>query len=122
MKNLRAFCHLKSFSWFLLLVMLTVTLNCVHESAHAMQYHVSAACDHSGDTDAAQQHQDSPADQHHDNDCCENCSNCASHAPLTLQPLQLGYNPVLTDLHLVEPFQFLPEVYLSKFVPPQIPA
>jgi hypothetical protein len=41
---------------------------------------------------------------------------------LTVQPLQLGYNPLILNLSTSDPFKHLPEVYLPKFIPPQIQA
>jgi len=45
--------------------------------------------------------------------------NCACHASVTIQQFQLSYNPSILKLNLSEPFKYLPEVFLSKFIPPQ---
>lgn len=118
---MRTLIPLKFFSRLILLVMLTVTINGVHESAHAMQSHVAAAADRDLYVEISAPHQCpcGPLEQHKDFDCCDTCVNCACHAPLTVQPLQLSYNPVVDDLSTSDPFRFLPEVYLSKFIPPQ---
>lgn len=47
-----------------------------------------------------------------------NCT-CSCHASLTSQPFSLRYAPFVSDLETFESFAFLPEVFLSKFVPPQ---
>ena len=36
-----------------------------------------------------------------------------------MQQFQFGYNPVILDLKRSEPFKYLPEVYLTRFIPPQ---
>jgi hypothetical protein len=105
--------------------MLTVTIDGVHESAHAMQSHVIAASDQVSLLEIFASHQCpcSPLEQHKDYDGCDTCVNCVCHAPLTMQPFQLSYNPsILDSLYASDPFKHLPEVYLSKFIPPQNPA
>jgi len=122
--TMRKLIPLKLVSRLLLVVMLTVTVNCVHESAHAMQGHVNVANDKASLEDISTPHQCPciPSEEHKDYDGCDNCSNCVCHAPLAVQPFQLGYNPIVLDLRTSELFKHLPEVYLSKFVPPQIHA
>ena len=112
---------LKIFSWIILVLMLTVTIDGVHESAHAMQGHVTAAIDPASPSEISSSHQCPcfPLEQHKDYDGCDSCDNCACHAPLTMQQFQLSYNPVISDLSMADPFRYLPEVYLSKFIPPQ---
>jgi hypothetical protein len=103
------------------MILLTVTINGVHESAHAMQSHVTVASDQASASEISASHQCpcTPLEQHKDYDGCNTCVNCTCHAPLTIQPFQLSYNPsVLDDLYASAPFNFLPEVYLSLFVPP----
>ena len=112
---------LKFFSRLLLVVMLTVTINGMHESAHAMQSHVSAASDQTSPSDISESHQCpcTPLEQHKDFDGCDTCVNCACHATQTVQQFTFNYNPSFQDLQTSDPFKFLPEVYLSKFIPPQ---
>lgn len=111
----------------LLLVMLTVTINGVHESAHALQSRVAAEDQeeaHSAHSALSAPHQCpcTPFEGHKDYDDCDTCVNCSCHAPLTVQPLKLVYNPIVVALSTYDPYRLLPEVYLSKFIPPQIPA
>jgi len=115
------FIHLKFLSSLLLLVLLSATINGVHESAHAMQSPVNTA---SSALEAAPPHDTpcTPFEHHQDYDGCDSCVNCACHASFTIQPLQLSYNPIILDLSTFAPFKHLPEVYLSKFIPPQIQA
>lgn len=117
---MRNIIHFKFTSWLLLAVMLAVTIHCVHESAHAMQGHISAARTISKDFVSVPHHCPRPPyDQHSDNDGCDSCANCACHAPLSCQPIHLNYKPAIMALHTVEPIELLPEVYLTKFIPPQ---
>lgn len=118
---MRKFIHLKVISSILLLVMLSVTINGAHESAHAMQSPVNSASS-ALDAPAPDDPPCTPFEHHHDYDGCDSCVNCSCHASLTIEPFQLSYNPVISDLHTFDPFKHLPEVYLSKFVPPQIQA
>ena len=52
-------------------------------------------------------------------DHCAAACYCACHLPVTMQPLQLHHAPVMSRLVTGEPFTFLPEVYLPRFIPPQ---
>jgi len=117
---MRTFIHLKFVSSVLLLVMLTVTLHGVHESAHAMQSPVNS-------TSSALENQAihdntpcTPFEHHQDYDGCDSCVNCACHASFPVQPLKLSYNPIVSDLNMLDPYKHLPEVFLAKFIPPQI--
>lgn len=115
----------KSFTWILLTIMLIVGLNGIHESLCAKECHVkvstespplwkSRGVDHSTPV---------PADQHEDHDGgCLDCPGCACHAPLTVEPFTVLHNPFISSLTRLEPFTLLPEVYLSRFIPPQIHA
>lgn len=110
------------FSRLLLMVMLAVMGNGVHESAHGMQTHVTAASDQASPSEISASHQCpcAPLEQHNDYDGCDTCVNCTCHAPLTIQPFQLSYNPsILDNLYASDPFKHLPEVYLTRFIPPQ---
>ncbi|UFS72225.1 hypothetical protein LPW11_08525 [Geomonas sp. RF6] len=108
----------KLFCRLLLLVLLLVAINGMHQRAHAEGCTISA----SSQTDPSAS-QDSPAiplDQHTESDGCDSCIDCACHAPLPVQLFHLCYIPVVTDVATAEPFKPLPEVYLSKFIPPQL--
>jgi len=113
--------YLKFFSRLLLVVMLTVAINGVHESAAAIQSHMTAASDQvsSSEISATRQCPCSPIGQHKDFDNCDTCINCACHAPLTVQKYNFSYNPSVLNIQTSDPFKYIPEVYLSKFIPPQ---
>jgi hypothetical protein len=115
---MRQFIHLKLFSSLLLFVMLTVTINGVLESAYAMQSSVNTSGS-AFETTAPHDIPCTPFEHHQDYDGCDSCVNCACHASLTILPFDFDYNPILLDLSTSDPFKFLPEVYLSKFIPPQ---
>lgn len=61
-----------------------------------------------------------PLDQHSDSGHCGSACYCACHAPLMAQPVQLVCARLLTPLLFHESVKYPPEVYLSKFVPPEI--
>jgi hypothetical protein len=54
---------------------------------------------------------------HHENGtpCCES----HSHASILYQPISYSYSPRMIAYKKDEPFRFIPEVYLDKFIPPQ---
>lgn len=103
----------------LLMVMLTVTIDGVHESAHALQNRVAAE-DQEVHSVLSAPHQCpcTPPVQHKDYDGCNTCVNCSCHASLTVQQLVFNYDPSITALQTFDPVLYFPEVYLSKFIPP----
>lgn len=105
----------------LLIALVTVTLNCVHENAHAVADRVSAMGNQQVHLDASEQCNcpSQPAGHPQDSDECDDCYNCACHAPSTIQFFRLNYNPVIRNLSSSDPFKHLPEVFLPKFIPPQ---
>lgn len=121
---MRKLIPLKFVSQLLLVIMLIVAVNGVHESAHAMQEHVKALGDQASFSQISASHQCpcAPLEQHKDYDGCDTCINCSCHAPLAVQQLVVHYNPIILSLGFSDPYQYLPEVYLSKFIPPQIHA
>jgi len=121
---MRELLPLKFIIRLLLVVMFTVTINNVHESAHAMQSHVSAAVAQTTQNELSAPHQCpcTPLEQNTDFDGCDTCNNCACHAPISVQPLQLSYSPVIVDLNTPNSFMYIQEVYFTKFIPPQIQA
>ena len=113
---------IKTVSWVILLAMLVVTTHLVHEEAHALQGTILSSV-HSSIDDCTSHQPPSPSGQQHaDFDGCDTCINCACHAPLAVQQLVVHYNPIILSLGFSDPYQYLPEVYLSKFIPPQIHA
>ena len=60
-----------------------------------------------------------PHEEQSDADHCASSCYCSCHLPVTVQPLQLLHVPIISRLLVYEPFTALPEVFLSKFIPPQ---
>jgi hypothetical protein len=121
---MRQYLHLKFSASVLLLVILTISIVGLHKNAHAQQ----SSC-HEEITQLSQLENPSPCqcpgsshEQHKDYDGCDNCANCACHASLGVDPFRLSYNPTIRDLLTTDPFNYLLEVYLPKFIPPQIQA
>ncbi len=113
---------LKFVSHLLLVIMLIVAVHGVHESAHAMQGSVTASNDSAitkAEYSAPQHCPCAPPVQHKDYDGCDTCINCSCHAPLAVQQLVINYNPIILNAGFSDPYQHLPEVFLSKFIPPQ---
>lgn len=120
---MRRFIPIKFFSWLLLVLMLNLAIDGMHANAHAGQLQVAVSGDHGQDGSDAQPHCPcAPQEPHQDGDGCDNCDNCTCHAPLTVQTFQLNYTPLIIALQWPDPLRHLPEVYLSKFIPPQIHA
>jgi hypothetical protein len=82
----------------------------------AAEYHIDKYnCDqHDKDSSAC------PADEHSVPGHCDSNCDCPCHAQLTAQPVQVVCLQPVAPLEFHEPFMSLPEVYLSKFIPPHI--
>jgi hypothetical protein len=115
---------LKCISSLLLVLMLTLAINVMHDSAHVMQGHLTTARVHATPSKISTSHHGpcTPFEQQNDHDGCDLCINCVCHAPLTIQTFQLRYIPLLVALRPSDIFKHLPEVYFPKFIPPQISA
>ena len=111
---------LKFFASILIMALLMVTASGVYESAHAMKNLVSTASDQVTQPEVSDSNQCPTCPPDHKD--CHVCINCVCHSFLTIQPFQFSYTPPVLDLVTPERFKFLPEVYLSKFIPPQIHA
>ena len=109
---------IKSFSWLLIVVLFSVTLHGVFESAHAFEGHFSPTGEQVSAISAADGCPCCPVGDH-DSDGCATCINCLCHTTIPLHPFYLSYSPILLHFQSWEPYRDLPEVYLPKFVPPQ---
>jgi len=120
---MRKLIPLKLLSWLLLAITLTVTVNCVISSAHALEREAAAAGQLVSQCQVSDAHHCpcAPAGglHDHDQDDCDDCCGCACHLSLITEHFHFSYNPVMSDLQVSDPFQYLPEVYLPKFIPPQ---
>jgi hypothetical protein len=83
-----------------------------HETAVSMHGHDSQQVHDSRCPNA-------PSQPHSSDDhvCVDDCG-CPCHAPLLSSPITLTYSLSFTYLHNAVQTQYIPEVYLSLFVPP----
>jgi len=63
-----------------------------------------------------------PGGGHSDADHDASTCYCSCHLPITEQFARIQHDPLVTELISFEPFTALPNVYLPRFIPPQIPA
>lgn len=100
----------------LLLVMLSITLGgvvCLGAHPHAAPTADVVATHADGDAPCCPDSGDS------DGDHCQSCLSCPCQAPLTGNELRIGYSPSIRTLSFSDYLVPPPDVYLSKFVPPQ---
>lgn len=78
----------------------------------------SGNSDSSGSTMVVANHQhEGDQGEHHEDG--ESSWDSHSHASIPCQPLSYMHSPRLITNLSGEPFRFIPEVYLDKFIPPQ---
>lgn len=61
-----------------------------------------------------------PVDEHSVPGHCDSSCHCSCFAPLKAETVQVGCSPPASRLTFYEPYQSFPEVYPSRFIPPQI--
>lgn len=83
-----------------------------HETANASHEHDTAQT-HDSDCPGAP----SPAHSPSDHFCVGDCG-CPCQAPLSQPPMVVKHSPSFTYLYHTELTRYIPEVYLSLFVPP----
>ena len=105
----------------LILVILAVSfLGLCRETHAAEESWVAPAPECSQKIDASDDHRPAcPHEEQSDVDQCASSCYCSCHLPVTVQPLRLLHVPIISRLLVYEPFTALPEVFLSKFIPPQ---
>lgn len=112
----------KYISFLMVIVILSIAVNGFCQSSDTVKFPVAAKNIQkvtdisSNDT----QSPESPVNKSAHPDHCNSSCYCSCHAPLTLQSERLCYSPSIDPLSSFEPFKAIPEVYLSKFIPPQI--
>lgn len=106
----------------LILVILAVSFFGLCRETHAAEESwVAPAPECSQKIDASDDHCPAcPHEEQSDVDHCASSCYCSCHLPVTVQALQLLHAPIISRLLAYEPFTALPEVFLSKFIPPQI--
>ncbi|TSK08257.1 MAG: hypothetical protein FPO08_02795 [Geobacter sp.] len=121
---MRTFIPIRFLSILLLAVTFSTLLGGVLDSAHAMQRCVAeAGCEQSlSPQDSDCDLPGCPADDDSSHDGCDLCCDCACHLSLNLDNFSFAYLPLLSEIRTPHRFIYLPEVFLSKFVPPQLRA
>lgn len=111
----------KCISYLMVMVLLTMSVTGFCRSACATEQPGDAKYEHGGYLSAFEKGCPScPIDEHSTADHCDSSCHCACHAPLTAQPVQVVCSQLIAPLVFPELFKALPEVYLSKFIPPHI--
>jgi len=111
----------KSISFLMVIAILTISVTGFCRGANAMEL-----SGYSGNSQAVS-YLDTiekgcstgPADKHSVPDHCDSSCNCPCHAPLTVEPVRISCSQKISSLTSFEPFKAIPEVYLSRFIPPQ---
>lgn len=118
---MRQFVH-SYVSFCMIIVIFAISAAGFCRNAHAAELSFDATYEHSISYLSASEKQcpSCPIDEHSTPDHCDSSCYCSCHAPLTAQPVQVVCSQQMTPLVFPEPFKALPEVYLSKFIPPHI--
>ncbi|WP_129125814.1 hypothetical protein [Geomonas oryzae] len=120
---MRTFIPIRFLSVLLLAVTFSTLLGGVLDSAHAMQRCVAeAGCEQS--LSPQNSDCDTPVcpSEDSDHDGCDLCCDCACHLSVNVEHFSFAYLPLLSEIRTTDRFVHLPEVFLSKFVPPQLRA
>lgn len=112
-------------SLLLVVIILAATTLCLCRETHATGQPESAAASCAAAADHCPVCPACPAcpdkggsDADHDAASCF----CPCHLPLIVQPVRICPAPLISRLFFFEPLTVFPEVYLPKFIPPQITA
>jgi hypothetical protein len=108
------------FSRFLLLILLTGSINGQLGTAHAEQTSVSPAKTGESFAMVSARPEKKTVHEHHNHTGeCHTCCNCFCNVILSIQSIKLDYNPVIMSFGSFKPIANLPEVTLSRFIPPR---
>ena len=116
---MRQFIH-RYVSSCMVIVMLAISVTGFCRSAHAAELSFDAHSDSSYLCAIEKDCPSCPVGEQSTPDHCDSSCNCPCHAPLTAQSVQVVCSQTIAPLVFPEPFKALPEVYLSKFIPPHI--
>lgn len=110
----------KAISAFLAIVLVSISVLGFYRSCEASERSASSPCFQEGKyADSLKACcPDCPVDErspHH----CEFCCDGACHAPLTVRPIDVAFVLDVAPLKFFEKFELPPEVYPSKFIPPE---
>lgn len=103
------FRHVVSLLMILLMLSLTATCFC-SDLTPAAEAVAADDCGHCP-TDTGHSDQKEPGQ-------CDSVCHCACHTTLTGEPIGIVCSVHVSPLNFTEPHKALPEVYLSKFIPP----
>lgn len=126
---MKSFLSLKKYIGGIFLFFFLFSANALLYSFHFVEefgHDDHAVASHSGKSDSLtsssriaatnHQHEGDQGAHHEDgNSCCDN----NSHASIPYQPVSYTHSPRLITRLAGEPFRFIPEVYLDRFIPPQ---
>ena len=110
---------MKSCAWLLLVIILIAAVHCGCAEAHENGSKVKAGAEitsisHTDGCPCCPQ-----GENHSSGDHGDACGSCGCHAAIPLAAFQLSYRPILIANQASSPYKHLPEVYLSRFIPPQ---
>jgi hypothetical protein len=107
-------------SLLLVVIILVASTLCLCRETHATGQPETAAvsCDADADPSCPACPDKGGSDADHDAASCF----CPCHLPLIVQPVRICPAPLMSRLFFFEPLTVFPEVYLPKFIPPQITA
>jgi hypothetical protein len=109
------------FFTFLFSLFLTASITVGFISDHRMQKSVSSTYTMvSLDVTSAMHTDQKAANEPHQHSCDgHNCCNCIGNVIFPLQTIKLDYNPADISFSSFKPVTYLPEVTLSRFIPPR---
>jgi hypothetical protein len=104
-----------------LLILLTASINGKFGHAQVVQTSRSSAQNRESFATVSAMHADKKtAHEHHKHSGeCYTCCNCLCHVILSVQSIKLDYNPVIMSFCSFKPITNLPEIILSRFIPPR---
>jgi hypothetical protein len=112
---------IKLFACLLLAVMLFSTMDGVFQSARAAAVATPAAepgCQVSLHAGSPSDCPCAPNDQGGASGHCDDCEGCGCGASLFGQLFLFVYHPITEELRFLDHPRFVPEVFLTKFIPP----
>lgn len=118
---MRSLIH-KYISIFMVIVIFAISVAGFCRDAHAAELSDDVHCDHDSSylSPIEKQCPSCPGNGPSESNHCDSSCYCSCNVSLTVQPVLVSYSPLIAFLVFPEPFEALPEVYLSKFIPPHI--
>jgi len=125
---MKSFLSLKKYIGGVFLFFFLFSANVLLYSSHFIEefgHDNHTLVNHAGNSDSSisstmvvanHQHEGEQGAHHEDG---ESCCDSHSHVSIPYQPISYTHSPRLITHLTGEPFRFIPEVYLDKFIPPQ---